>query len=340
MHSPSLCSLVQHNCNIADAKHAANYTLCTYLMKMREFCRWDKGYSYNQLLPKEEVGEWVSEREMLWEELEQENYAPIEIDDKTYDPFDTDGINKALLPKGMVYSGGLGKGYSPHFFLGKLSSSEWHDDYQVILSSEECARDLGAPPAMTLGNTIFIRRESVRRMLWEKVQEWRWYKNENAMSKALSFYDFDGNSDVALNEMTDAELSSIMLHEQGEIRTTGILGSGWKQYLGSINNTRDELMLRAAKDLFADALVTLPALIKQEKIASIDFFAGNMSPMRKQLCPSFLHCYEDSFKQGNLSALSEWSERSARHWQDILTRVLDKSVIADGLEDFLIKNRL
>ncbi|HSP01523.1 MAG TPA: hypothetical protein VLN90_08695, partial [Thioalkalivibrio sp.] len=31
---------VQRNCDIADARHAGNDTLCTYLLKMREFYRW------------------------------------------------------------------------------------------------------------------------------------------------------------------------------------------------------------------------------------------------------------------------------------------------------------
>ena len=116
----SLCSLVQHNCNIVDAKYAANFSLCTYLMKMREYCRWDKGYAYHEALSKEEVGEWVSERESLWDGLEQKTFTPIDIDGEKFDPFDTDIINKVLLPKGLVYSGGLGAGAVPHFFLAKL----------------------------------------------------------------------------------------------------------------------------------------------------------------------------------------------------------------------------
>ena len=64
-----LCETVQKNCNISDACHAANYTLCVYLLKMREYFRWENGYSYNDVLPKEDVGNWVQERENLWESL-------------------------------------------------------------------------------------------------------------------------------------------------------------------------------------------------------------------------------------------------------------------------------
>ena len=37
-----LSDTVQLNCHISDARHAGNYTLCIYLLKMREFYRWEK----------------------------------------------------------------------------------------------------------------------------------------------------------------------------------------------------------------------------------------------------------------------------------------------------------
>ena len=32
-----LAQAVQHNCHISDARHGADYSLCVYLMKMREY---------------------------------------------------------------------------------------------------------------------------------------------------------------------------------------------------------------------------------------------------------------------------------------------------------------
>ena len=342
MISDSLCDNVQHNCNIADAKHAANYTLCTYLMKMREYFRWEMGYSYSKLLPKEEVGEWVAEREGLWEQLEEESFLPIEIDGDTFDPFDTDKINKALLRKGMVYSGGIGARSIPHFFLGKLDTTQNHEDFQVVISSEECARDLGAPPAMTLGNTIFIRKESIQRMLWEKIQEWQWHKQENAMAKAISYYDFDNNLEAALNKMTDVELQSIVLHEIGEVQATKVLGDQWKILLSSITDSRTELMLRAIKDLFADCLTTLPTLIKNNNVASIHFYAANMTAIRKDLCPSFMSCYQQWVESGDIEVIHQWAQKNATHWQKVLEEILSKDIQTDAsaaLTQYIESNR-
>ena len=60
---------MQRNCDIADAQHGGDYTLCVYLMKMREYFRWEAGLPFNARLPKDEVGEWLTAREGLWESL-------------------------------------------------------------------------------------------------------------------------------------------------------------------------------------------------------------------------------------------------------------------------------
>ena len=39
----ALTAAVQHNCNIADARFARNHVMCIYLIKMREFYRWEHG---------------------------------------------------------------------------------------------------------------------------------------------------------------------------------------------------------------------------------------------------------------------------------------------------------
>ncbi len=343
MITESLCEDVQHNCNITDAKHAGNFTMCVYLMKMREYCRWDKGYSCADNLSKDEVGEWVTQREQLWDGLEKKTFKPIEIGESKFDPFDTDAINSSLEPHGMVYSGGMGVRCVPHFFLGKLDQTKSYDDCQVVISSEECARDLGSPPAMTLDDKIFIRKESIRRMLWEKLQEWQWHRIDNAASRAFSFYDFKDNLDLALDQMTEVELCSIILHEQGEIKTARILGEQWKQLLAGVSNNRLELMLRAVKDFYADSISTLPFLIGENKEASIHFYAANMNPIRKQFCPSFLNVYQQWCEDGNSMRLQDWVAGSAEYWADICHQVLNmygNNVSEDEIENYLKTNQL
>ena len=59
---PLLCA-VQHNCDVSDAQHAGSYTLCIYLMHMREYFRWHQQLGLEVVLGVVEVGEWVDVRE-------------------------------------------------------------------------------------------------------------------------------------------------------------------------------------------------------------------------------------------------------------------------------------
>ena len=222
----SLSATVQRNCHISDALHARNYTLCTYLLKMREFYRWEQGYPFNVSLPKDALGDWITEREALWEQLEINRFEPLHLGQSEIDPFETTAINQELAAQGLVYSGGYGGYAAPHFFLADLLRAEQREGLPVLIAGREHARDMAAPPAMLLDGTLFIRRESMRRMLWEKIEEWRWKKHQDAMARAMAHYDFDADFTQALEQMTDNEVESALLHEVGEWRAEERLGRG------------------------------------------------------------------------------------------------------------------
>ena len=289
------------------------------------------------------MGEWVTQRESLWDEIEQHSFQPIQIGEKIFDPFDTEAINATLLPTGMVYSGGIGARSIPHFFLAKLDATHSFNDYQVVISAEECARDLSAPPAMTLRNRIFIRKESVRRMLWEKVQEAQWNNLENAMSKAISYYDFNVDIDAALDQMTEVEVNAIILHEQGEIEASNFFNERWKKLLANVTSSRLELMLRGVKDFYADSLTTLPVLLEKQNIPSLHFFAGNMSAMRKEICPSFMTVYKNWSEDADAKKFHQWISKSKQHWQKLMSDVLDMSEQNQTeleIENYVLRNCL
>nr|AFI78539.1 hypothetical protein ws172H5_0033 [uncultured bacterium ws172H5] len=320
---PALRQTVQHNCHIADALYAGDYTLCIYLLKMREFYRWESGLPYNSTLENSSVGEWLREREQLWDSLESNQFESVKIDDTEFDPFDTRGINSALKPYKLVYSGGLGLKTKPHFFLGKLHNRQDVDDYTVYISSNEYARDLTAPPAMALGQTIFIRRESLKRMLWEKLEEWRWNRPANAMARAIEHYEFNADVDTALDAMTENELNSVLLHEIGEVEAGKWLGEEWEQLLAALPRSKAEIMLRALRDHLADALSTLPALLEQEQTASLHFYFANLNSMRKHMYPSLLSAYQQWHENGKLKPLSRQVQQGRDHWQSQAENVLE-----------------
>lgn len=301
-----LKTIVQNNCHIVDAQYSGNYTMCIYLLKMRELYRWEHHLFYHAAIDKDALGLWLVDREKLWEQLQDKSYQPLLWKNKHYDPFGTVQINPILLNEGLVYSGGLGKYGSPHFFLGKLDRFEQYDDYQLLVSSTEYARDLTSPPGMSLNKSIFVRKESLRRLMWEKYEGWLWNKPENALKNALSCYDFASHFDDALDQMTNTELESVIWHEIGEIKAGKILGEKWTQLLMAIPHCKVEMMIRTVRDHLADCLSTMPKLATTDKIPSIHFYFSNLTPMRKKLFPEMENIYQQWFKKHDNQILDDY----------------------------------
>lgn len=308
---------VQRNCHIADARHGADYGLCSYLMKMREFYRWEMDFSYTQHLDKDALGEWLMEREIYWQSLEDEDYAPIHISGKEYDPFDTDEINQALSDASinLAYSAGMLNASRPDFYLGELKQrDDLPGGYTLWTTGRELARCLSAPPGMAQDKRIFLRQESLRRYLWERYETWRWHRPDNAYKRALDAYPFEENVDAALDAMTENESQMVREHEIGECIAGEQLGSDWNHMLVALAHTPAELMARAVRDNYADCMRTLPALLNESKDASMHAFVGNMSPMRKKIFPAIIEAYDSWWELGDPAPLSVVAEEGAKHW--------------------------
>jgi len=321
MDIPRLINDVQLNCHISDARHAGNYTLCIYLLKMREFYRWEHQFSFSEKLANDDIGNWLSQREALWENIESENYHALAIASTEYDPFDSLTINQKLLTENLVYSGGYGIKNKPHFFLAELESKQSINGYTIYISGKEYARDLTSPPAMSQQQTIYIRRQSFKRLIWERIDEWRWNKPENAMARAIRCYDFDNDLETALCKMTENELNAAVLHEMGEIQVGEKL-LGWQQMMSDISFTQAEIMARAVRDHFADTLYTLPKLIKDNNKASIHFYFANFTNMRKHIFPSLLNAYDKWCKNEDTETIKKIVSVSTNHWQNIARKIL------------------
>ncbi|MCW8899229.1 MAG: hypothetical protein OQK75_00195 [Gammaproteobacteria bacterium] len=318
----NLSKTVQHNCHVADASHAGDYTLCIYLLKMRELYRWENNKPFSTILPNAVVGKWLKQREKLWNDLEGSEYLDIDISNKTLSPFESDSINDTLHEHQLVYSGGMGINNRPHFFLADLNLHEQHNDYSLYVAGKEYARDMSAPPAMSHQNNIYIRKESFRRLLWEQLETWRWNKPDNALGRAFACYDCDNNLDAALAEMTDTEVKNVIEHERGEIQAGELLGEEWRTLLFTLPHSKAAIMLRAVRDHLADSLTTLPALLSLNSAPSWHFYFGNLNNMRKDLYPSLIKGYDEWIEAGSLSKMTEIVEHGKEHWLALCQEIL------------------
>lgn len=298
--------------------------MCTYLLKMREFFRWEQNLGIQAVLPREKLGDWLEAREALWESLHTQDHAPLKIDGREYDPFDVPAINRALDAHGLVYSAGLATGARANFFLGELLDRETGEEgFMLHLSGKEYARCLSAPPAMAAEKNVFLRREALARYLWEKYETWGWNRPDNALGRAFACYDFSSDAEAALAQMADAELSAAREHELGEYAASQLLEPGWNEMLLDLALSPAELMARAVKDHIADALRTLPCLLKEANPASMHFYMGNLSGMRRHLFPQLYAAYETWLDGGDLHPMRELVSGSSEHWLSLAREMMN-----------------
>ncbi|OOG22477.1 hypothetical protein B1C78_14885 [Thioalkalivibrio denitrificans] len=316
---------VQRNCDIADARHAGNDTLCIYLLKMREFYRWMRRLPYSAPLDREEVGDWVIRQERLWEDLEDKDLEPLTLGKTRFDPFDHESVNRRLDPHGLVYGAGYGRGARPLFFLGSVVSREEFDGYRIYVVGEEQARDLVAPPAMSRGEVIFVRTESVRRMLHEMIEAWQFRGSPpgDAMARALAAYGCVSDNDAGFDAMVDSEVESAVWHEVGEVLAGRLLGAAWQERTLEVAGTRGERVMRAVRDHLADSLTTLPALLDSDHDGALHFYFANLTGMRAVLAPRLRKAYEAWTGTGSRHALKRLVAPSREHWLSVARLLLE-----------------
>ncbi len=322
---PAVLQAVQHNCDVADALYAPDDPLCIYLLKMRELFRWESGIPLDRSIDRHSLGRWMTEKETFWDDLEDCDYRAIPLGDRQIDRFDCNAINDLLNPIGLVYSGGLGRGSRPVFVVAKILRVEEASDLTIFLCEEELARCMTAPPAMSHHGKIYVRRDAFRRYLAGMVEEWGWKKLDNAMGQVVSHYAFDTEPHQALNRLVDSEIENLILHEIGERIAEDLIGEGWRTMVGNLDSPLQELKIRAVRDNLADCLSSLPAMLTFNDRASLDFYYANMTPLRRELFPSFCDAYHNAHSTGNYQPVSRVVAEGRVHWLKI-----SKRLVADG----------
>lgn len=327
-----LIEAVQRNCAVADARHAREATLCTYLLQMRELYCWEHDLPLAAQPPRDELADWLSARESEWNALEGRDYEALQLGARRFEPFDAGALNCELLPHKLLYGAGYGRFHRPHFFLAALERCDLRDGVRVLVAGCEYARDLVAAPAAFQGDTIFVRREALRRWLWEKVAFWRSRRSDGALARALASWGLDADDEAGFERMVAAETETLILHELGEARAGGLLGERWEEMLAALHEHRAELLARAVRDNLADCLSTLPGLLEREAGASIHFYFSQFDGLRKELFPALAAAYREWRESGAAGALRPAIERGSEHWASVAHQLLQRPVQPGGGE--------
>jgi len=319
-----LTAAVQHNCDVIDARHARDSGMCTYLLGMREYFRWVSGLGLGEAAAPGAVGSWIARREQQWEallELGADRLTALPLQGGL-DAYDEEAVNQQVADDRLVYGAGIGRFGTPLFFLARRESQTLRDGAQVVVAGDELARGFAAPPAVSRGTTIVVRRDALRRWLWTRAEAAAPREPTEAFRLALHAYNRGGRLDEAIDGMARGELESLVLHELGELRAGRILGPDWERMLEQIGDRRAELVLRAVRDLLADCLVTLPALLERRATASLHFWFSNFDGVRRSLAPQFLDARAAGSGMIDNDRLWEAVARGAHQWHSIATELL------------------
>lgn len=324
-----LVEAVQSNCHVVDAHHAADMTLCVYLLQMREFFRWERSLPFGAALERSEVGNWIAERESLWSAHEGRAFMPLPLGPGSgdFDPFDVETINAGLRPAGLLYGAGLIGVDRPVFFLAELHAQTTREGLEVLSAGRELARGLVAPPAALAqfgrGQAIVLRRESLARWCWEKFEAYRLRPRPGgAFHAAVEAYGFDRDFDGALPRWLAEQGETTILHELGEHRVGESLGPGWAAMRLALPTRRADLYVRAVRDHLADLQVTLPTLLDRDAAASLHFWFGSYDGVRETLFPSLASGY-GAWRLGDGGlALRQAILRGRSHFAELARRVL------------------
>lgn len=322
---PALLQAVQTNCHIADARHAQDLSLCTFLLQMREFHRWERGLPLDAPLSRAEIGAWIARREALWGALEGCDFVPLPCGGRPspMSPYEVDAVNAELLPRGWVYGAGWAGTQRPAFFVATLHEfrSLPDDGLSLQVCGREWARGLLAPPAVLAGDTIVLRRESMARWLWEKFEVFGLKRADGPFKVVARAYDLERDFLAGLPRMLDEQGETLVLHEIGEHRAGRLLGPAWHALRLAVDDLRSDLALRAVRDHLADLCTTLPTLLAREDRTAIHFWFAGYDGMRLRLFPGLTGAYR-AWAAGDASSLEQACAAGAVHFEDLATELM------------------
>ncbi len=309
----TLLSSVKRNCNISDAKYWGYYSLCGLLLRLRELYRSEKGLRPWERINQEEISEWISERENLWQKLEGKGFEDINTGEQVYGPFEVERINAALEKENLLYGAGYGIHMKPSFFLADLLSKKKVEGHVVYIAGHEYARDLAHYPATLQDGVIFARVDTTRQLLWEKFEEMRLKGPKGSLAFAFSRYGIKPEDEPSedlyrqMFQVASAEVETYIYHELGEAFEATRLGDEWEGLLIDFSGTKIEVFARGVKDLLSDTAEggMIRHIIENRKEGSLGFYIVFLGGYRRPLFHEIVNAFEGFVESGDWGLIED-----------------------------------
>ena len=165
-------------------------------------------------------------------------------------------------------------------------------------------------PALSQGNNVFLRRESARRFLWDKILFLK-KSGRHALSLGLELYGVDEKEPDSLRQnlerISTAELETYLYHEIGEMEDRIFDRNIWREIVSTFPFSPIELLSRTLKDLVADTNPqgTLMHIIGERKNASLAFYVAFLDGMRKELFPEIFDAFLGFTRTGDWGVIEQ-----------------------------------
>jgi hypothetical protein len=287
---------VRHNCTVSDSRHAGYYSICGLALRLRDLYKWEKGLEPWVEEDAKVMLDWIGGKEEEWERLAEDEFEEILIQGTRYDPFDVEALNAVLEPHGLCYGSGYVHGLKPTFFLARIGEKRERLGRTVYLLGKELARDLITVPALTQGDSIFVRRESARLFLWNQMFFIK-KSGREALRFALESCGLDGKDPGSIRShlarISDDEVETYVYHELGEILDPVFDRDLWRHMLAAFPQTLVELLARTVKDILADTTEhgRLRFVMKHKRLFSLGFYVAFLDGLRKELFPEIVEAF-------------------------------------------------
>jgi hypothetical protein len=315
-------SLIQHNCNISDARGSRVYSLCTLFLRLRSYYKWEKGLKPWDEPEPPELLDWIEAKESFWETLEQDDFVELSINGRSFDPFHPEPVNRYLSENALLYGAGYGRSLKPVFFLAEKLEEKTVEGCKTFILGRELHRELAAPFAMLQDSVIYVRQEPFRFYLWDQINDIR-PSGKGGLQYALENYGLAGNGSkpdregliASFDTIVDQETDVFVYHEVGEMLEDTIDRELFRKIIAEFGGGPIELLIRAIKDILADthAKGMLSHIINNRKKSSMGFYVTFLDGLRKVLFPEIHDAFPRFAEHGDWAIIDRALQECRRH---------------------------
>ena len=301
---------VLHNCDISDANNAGMYSICGLALRLRDLYKWEQGLPPWEERDSSEVLEWIEAKENQWDECIDNEFANISINGKSFDPFDTIGINTVLEPQNFFYGAGYARSLKPTFFLATIEEKSKINETAVYTLDRELARDLLTIPALSQDDYVILRQDSAKLYLWDNIFYIK-KSSRPALSFALESCGIKDHQPKALRSrlagILAAQKETYIYHEIGEIHDTVFDRELWREIIAAFPFSPVEYLARAVKDLLADTneYGTLQHIVRQRNTASLAFYVAFLDGLPKEFFPQLPASFQEFAQTGDWNIIDQ-----------------------------------